>query len=99
MQLSSAGGFQFFGKLEQQETYVLLMGFLGIEKEWNWSTNCFSVCVLGGKSTAENCQILQTRVNRFKSDKEKVDETQLKDYSCDLKFTGMFALFSFLHFL
>lgn len=51
-------------------------------------------CVLGGESTADNCQILQTRVNRFKSDKQEVDKTQLEGYSCDVKFTGMFALFS-----
>ncbi|XP_021645714.2 uncharacterized protein LOC110639185 isoform X2 [Hevea brasiliensis] len=43
----------------------------------------------GGESTAENCQILQTRVNNYKSDKEEVDKTQLKGYSCDLKFTGL----------
>ncbi|XP_044476415.1 uncharacterized protein LOC123203977 [Mangifera indica] len=42
----------------------------------------------GGESTADNCQILQTRVNRFKSDKEMVDKTQLQGYSCDVKFTG-----------
>ncbi|KAK3440266.1 hypothetical protein EUGRSUZ_B00552 [Eucalyptus grandis] len=42
----------------------------------------------GGESTAENCQILQTRVNRFKSDKEAVDAAQLKGYSCDVQFTG-----------
>ncbi|KAI3412421.1 HNH domain-containing protein [Psidium guajava] len=41
----------------------------------------------GGESTADNCQILQTRVNRFKSDKELVDATQLKGYSCDIQFT------------
>ncbi|KAL3748541.1 hypothetical protein ACJRO7_009735 [Eucalyptus globulus] len=41
----------------------------------------------GGESTAENCQILQTRVNRFKSDKEAVDAAQLKGYSCDVQFT------------
>ncbi|GMN54222.1 hypothetical protein TIFTF001_023354 [Ficus carica] len=41
----------------------------------------------GGESTSENCQILQTRVNRFKSDKDGLDATQLKGYSCDIKFT------------
>ncbi|KAL6181655.1 hypothetical protein ACLB2K_048305 [Fragaria x ananassa] len=41
----------------------------------------------GGESVAENCQILQTRVNRFKSNKEQVDEKELKGYSCDVKFT------------
>ncbi|KAL4633608.1 hypothetical protein ACB092_04G134600 [Castanea dentata] len=41
----------------------------------------------GGESTYDNCQILQTRVNRYKSDKDNVDPTQLKGYSCDVKFT------------
>ena len=45
----------------------------------------------GGESTADNCQILQTRVNRFKSDKDDVDTSQLKGYSCDVKFTGTFS--------
>ncbi|KAK8657708.1 hypothetical protein V6N13_035934 [Hibiscus sabdariffa] len=41
----------------------------------------------GGESTAENCQILQTRVNRYKSDKEDVDAARLKGYSCEVQFT------------
>ncbi|KAK4779367.1 hypothetical protein SAY86_006895 [Trapa natans] len=41
----------------------------------------------GGESVADNCQILQTRVNRYKSDKEQVDKTELKGYSCELEFT------------
>ncbi|KAL3821430.1 hypothetical protein ACJIZ3_007335 [Penstemon smallii] len=41
----------------------------------------------GGESVAENCQILQTRVNRFKSNKQEVDSSELKGYSCDVKFT------------
>ncbi|EEF47819.1 uncharacterized protein LOC8263386 [Ricinus communis] len=41
----------------------------------------------GGESTAANCQILQTRVNNYKADAEAVDKSQLKGYSCDLKFT------------
>ncbi|XP_010274087.1 PREDICTED: uncharacterized protein LOC104609461 [Nelumbo nucifera] len=41
----------------------------------------------GGESIAENCQILQTRVNRFKSDKAVVDRTELEGFSCDVKFT------------
>lgn len=57
---------------------------------------CDSGCVAGGESTYDNCQILQTRVNRYKSDKDNVDPTQLKGYSCDVKFTGMFAPFSIL---
>ncbi|KAK4252488.1 hypothetical protein QN277_014481 [Acacia crassicarpa] len=41
----------------------------------------------GGESTSDNCQILQTRVNRFKSDKDQVDPAQLKGYSCDINFS------------
>ncbi|CAM8982257.1 unnamed protein product [Rhodiola kirilowii] len=41
----------------------------------------------GGESVAENCQILQTRVNRYKSDKAQVDSSELKGYSCDVQFT------------
>ncbi|KAL0924845.1 hypothetical protein M5K25_005704 [Dendrobium thyrsiflorum] len=42
---------------------------------------------VGGESIAENCQILQTRVNRYKSDKEWVDKKELEGFSCDIKFT------------
>ncbi|CAB4311478.1 unnamed protein product [Prunus armeniaca] len=38
----------------------------------------------GGESTEDNCQILQTRVNRFKSGKDQIDKIQLKGYSCDV---------------
>ncbi|KAE9601934.1 putative HNH nuclease [Lupinus albus] len=41
----------------------------------------------GGESTADNCQILQSRVNRFKSDKVEVDSDKLKEFSCDVNFT------------
>ncbi|KAF5178977.1 Hnh endonuclease, partial [Thalictrum thalictroides] len=41
----------------------------------------------GGESTADNCQILQTRVNRYKSDKPLVNKTELEGFSCDVKFT------------
>ncbi|KAA8542480.1 hypothetical protein F0562_023384 [Nyssa sinensis] len=41
----------------------------------------------GGESVVENCQILQTRVNRFKADKDQVGTTQLQGFSCDIKFT------------
>ncbi|KAL5064844.1 hypothetical protein RYX36_026581 [Vicia faba] len=41
----------------------------------------------GGESTAENCQILQSRVNRLKSDKYQIDSDKLKGYSCDINFT------------
>ena len=53
---------------------------------------------VGGESTAENCQILQTRVNRFKSRKEWVDKAELQGFSCDIKFTGIYV-FHCLHFL
>ncbi|KAK9116612.1 hypothetical protein Sjap_015559 [Stephania japonica] len=43
----------------------------------------------GGESVVENCQILQTRVNRFKSDKDSVDKAELRGFSCDVSFTGM----------
>uniref|UniRef100_A0A7N0TZS7 Uncharacterized protein n=1 Tax=Kalanchoe fedtschenkoi TaxID=63787 RepID=A0A7N0TZS7_KALFE len=43
--------------------------------------------VVCGESVAENCQILQTRVNRYKSDKTQVDGSELKGYSCDVQFT------------
>ncbi|GJZ30584.1 HNH endonuclease domain-containing protein [Tanacetum coccineum] len=44
----------------------------------------------GGESVVENCQILQTRVNRFKSDKDDVDTTRLRGYSCDINFTELY---------
>lgn len=53
---------------------------------------CFNAA--GGESVAENCQILQTRVNRFKSDKDGVDPNELKGYSCEVTFTGILLLFS-----
>jgi hypothetical protein len=49
--------------------------------------NCCSL-VLGGESTVDNCQILQTRVNRSKSDKAWVEQAEMKGFSCDVKFTG-----------
>jgi len=56
---------------------------------WYWG--------VGGESTADNCQILQSRVNRLKSDKYDIDADQLKDYSCEVNFTGMSAsLFVYL---
>lgn len=36
---------------------------------------------------AENCQILQTRVNRLKSNTNGIKQELLEGYSCDLKFT------------
>lgn len=41
----------------------------------------------GGDSVSENCQILQTRVNRSKADKVAIGTTQLKGYSCDINFS------------
>ncbi|XP_026381239.1 uncharacterized protein LOC113275878 isoform X1 [Papaver somniferum] len=41
----------------------------------------------GGESTVENCQILQTRVNRYKSDNDKLEKSELEGFSCDIKFT------------
>jgi len=46
------------------------------------------ICVVGGESTADNCQILQSRVNRLKSDKSQIDSDKLRGYSCDINFTG-----------
>ncbi|RZC58558.1 hypothetical protein C5167_005865 [Papaver somniferum] len=40
-----------------------------------------------GESTVENCQILQTRVNRYKSDNDKLEKSELEGFSCDIKFT------------
>nr|XP_010315555.1 uncharacterized protein LOC101259493 isoform X2 [Solanum lycopersicum] len=41
----------------------------------------------GGDSVSDNCQILQTRVNRSKADKVAVDTKHLKGYSCDINFS------------
>ncbi|MCO5563899.1 hypothetical protein L7F22_017550 [Adiantum nelumboides] len=41
----------------------------------------------GGESDAENCQILQSRVNLYKSDKEDLGKEVLEQFSCHLKFT------------
>lgn len=55
--------------------------------------------LVGGESVAENCQILQTRVNRFKSDKEAVGTDELQQYACDIKFSGKYSfLLSFYDF-
>lgn len=55
-------------------------------------------CVVGGESTADNCQILQSRVNRFKSDKYQIDSDKLRGYSCDINFTGMVCMILCLPF-
>eukprot|EP00250_Pteridium_aquilinum_P034927 c8339_g1_i1 orf=212-718(+) len=41
----------------------------------------------GGESDASNCQILQSRVNLYKSNKEDLAKEELEKYSCHLKFT------------
>jgi HNH endonuclease len=41
----------------------------------------------GGLTSIENCQILQTRVNRFKGS-EANDVSKLKGYSCNYTFSG-----------
>ncbi|CAJ2664610.1 unnamed protein product [Trifolium pratense] len=38
-------------------------------------------------SKADNCQILQSRVNRLKSNKDQIDSDKLRGYSCDINFT------------
>ena len=58
----------------------------------SWNCSC---SLAGGESTADNCQILQSRVNRFKADKESVNNSELKGFSCDLQFTGTFSTSSF----
>ncbi|KAF0930264.1 hypothetical protein E2562_031873 [Oryza meyeriana var. granulata] len=42
---------------------------------------------MGGESTVDNCQILQTRVNRSKSDKAWIEQAEMRGFSCDIKFT------------
>ncbi|KAM0053504.1 hypothetical protein Hdeb2414_s0007g00260301 [Helianthus debilis subsp. tardiflorus] len=49
----------------------------------------------GGEPVVESRQILQTRVNRFKSDKDQLDKTQLRGYSCDINFTCMCSTFKY----
>lgn len=41
----------------------------------------------GGETTVSNCQILQSRVNRLKSNRSDLGSNDLKQFSCDLKFT------------
>ncbi|KAL3679440.1 hypothetical protein R1sor_022396 [Riccia sorocarpa] len=40
----------------------------------------------GGETDVSNCQILQSRVNRLKSDKDSLGKRDLEQYSCDMKF-------------
>ena len=46
---------------------------------------CFSPA--GGKTELENCQILQTQVNRWKGAKEKVDAEEQRKSSCAVTFS------------
>eukprot|EP00249_Psilotum_nudum_P004674 c18182_g1_i3 orf=233-871(-) len=41
----------------------------------------------GGETDVKNCQILQSRVNRQKSDKEYLNKDALHKFSCELKFS------------
>ncbi|KAH6555247.1 hypothetical protein KP509_03G060500 [Ceratopteris richardii] len=41
----------------------------------------------GGETDVSNCQVLQSRVNRYKGDKVHVDDKELQQSSCNLKFT------------
>eukprot|EP00898_Chlorokybus_atmophyticus_P004002 jgi/Chlat1/4602/Chrsp290S04337 len=43
----------------------------------------------GGPNTVENCQLLQTRVNRSKSNQEELTQEDLQAYSCALKFSDV----------
>ncbi|KAK4523092.1 hypothetical protein GAYE_PCTG36G0983 [Galdieria yellowstonensis] len=40
----------------------------------------------GGASTVDNCQILQTRINRLKADRQLTAE-QLKSFACEIRFS------------
>ncbi|KAF7090172.1 hypothetical protein CFC21_092968 [Triticum aestivum] len=51
----------------------------------------------GGESTVENCQILQTRVNRSKSDKAWVEKAEMQGFSCDIKFTDELLIHDLLN--
>ena len=42
----------------------------------------------GGQTTIENCQILQTHVNRFKSNKTELTYEEIKNASPLIKFTS-----------
>eukprot|EP00899_Mesostigma_viride_P028783 jgi/Mesvir1/908/Mv17470-RA.1 len=41
----------------------------------------------GGKTDADNCQILQSRVNRMKGNQEDLTFEDLRNYSCSIKYT------------
>jgi len=42
----------------------------------------------GGATETSNCQILQTRVNRWKSDKVGVTLDELRKASCSISYSG-----------
>lgn len=42
---------------------------------------------MSGETAVSNCQILQARVNRLKSNRSDLVSNDLKQFSCDLKFT------------
>lgn len=44
-----------------------------------------SVTELGGTTSLDNCQILQTRVNRLKGNRDN-DRQQMRGYSCEYQF-------------
>ncbi|KAH9322181.1 hypothetical protein KI387_016820, partial [Taxus chinensis] len=39
-----------------------------------------------GETEVDNCQILQSRVNRFKGNKDDLGKVNLQQFSCHLKF-------------
>lgn len=43
----------------------------------------------GGKSKLDNCQILQTRINRLKGCNESISTNQLKALGCSKSFSGI----------
>ncbi|WJX93930.1 hypothetical protein P8452_75403 [Trifolium repens] len=53
----------------------------------NVSSTALAVSATRSESTADNCQILQSRVNRLKSNKDQIDSDKLRGYSCDINFT------------
>lgn len=51
---------------------------------------CISAAVpysKGGKTAVENCQILQSRTNKLKGNKENVSMQEMKQWSCATLFT------------
>jgi hypothetical protein len=66
---------------------VIMVNFLNARVLKTFSS--LWMCV-GGKTEVSNCQILQSRVNRLKSNRSDLASVDLKQFSCDLKFTGEF---------